>query len=151
MRGYLVRRKITEVSTTSQNETLWPQGRKKYPILSLVLCFPDKASPLAESKQISAITKTSFAKVSLWWLRAWQEMMENGLGGRGRGMDGYKMAFQNKGIMFLKDEVLSPFLSKQSSCLFLIDFFSWLPHIKTLRGVLARAASTWKAEGIKWY
>ena len=39
-----------------------------------------------------------------------------------------------------KGKILPPFLSKQSNCLqFLIDFFSQLPHIKTLHGVLAIA------------
>lgn len=51
-----------------------------------------------------------------------------------------KMAFQSKGMRHLKDNLMSPFLSKQNNCLqILTDVISQLLHIKNLYGVLAGA------------
>lgn len=63
-----------------------------------------------------------------------QGTVENGLWGT-CGITN-QMAFQNEGIMCLKNNIMSPFLSEESNCMqFLIDFFCQLLHIKTLWSV----------------
>lgn len=82
--------------------------------------------------------------------------LQNNQGTVGNGLWGAcgitnQMAFQNEGIMCLKNNIMSPFLTKEGNCMkSLIDFFCQIIHIKTLHGVSARTDSIWNAERMKW-